>query len=308
MTLQQLEYLVALEKHGQFAAAAIACEVTQPTLSAMVKKLEEELGVTLFDRKKQPIQPTDIGSKVLEQAKRIISETKKVEALILEETKELTGEIKIGILPTIAPFLIPLLLPRWKEYSQGVKIELIECTTSRCLALLKERNLDLAIIATETDTSDLKDDLLYYEEFYGYISKNEKTFSEKVVRSSEVDRSRLWLLDEGHCFRDQLVKFCHFHEMKNRSIKYSQGHILSLMNLVEGGQGTTFIPELALRYLSPKQKEFVRPFAMPKPVREIRLAYREDYVREAIKSLITRVVKESVPASMLNKKPDQTIV
>ncbi len=307
MTLQQLEYLVALDTHRRFAKAAEMCNVTQPTLSTMIQRLEEELGVTLFDRSHQPVIPTAIGKKIIAQAQHILSEARKVTDIIREEKDEISGKIVVGVLPTIAPFLVPRMIPSMGDQFKQVDIEFVELTTSRCLEALSNCSIDMAIIASETQTEGLEDRLLFYEEFLGYVSRNEKIFEQPLVRSSLVDPQRLWLLDEGHCFRDQLIRFCQLKDLNNRRVNYAQGSLQAFMHLVESGQGSTFIPALALSTLSPEQKKLIRPFAKPRPVREIRLAYRADFVRNSLKELISKLVRRVVPEEMLTLSVDQTI-
>ncbi len=298
MNLQQLEYVAALDKYRHFAKAADHCNVSQPTLSTMILKLEEELGVKLFDRSRQPIEPTQIGALVITQVKQILYEINSIGKIVEEEKESLTGKLNIAVLPTIAPSLLPRVLPIWKKELAGLEIHVTELQTSRCLAALLSGEIDMAIIASKAETEGLEDDLLFYEEFLGYVSRNEPLFEETVIRTTEVDAHRLWLLDEGHCFRDQLVRFCQMKGLHERQTAYSGGSMEVFMRLVESGQGITFIPELALEQLSHSQKELVRPFAMPRPVREIRLAIRQDYSRRKLRDRLANLLRAAVPASM----------
>lgn len=307
MTLQQLEYLVALDKHRQFAKAAVACNVTQPTLSTMIQRLEEELGVLLFDRQKQPVRPTAIGEQIIKQARHTLASSAAIGELIVENRKNLSGSVKLAVLPTIAPYLIPLVLPKWQTRFKDVTLKIEELKTSQCLAALQDRSIDMAIIASDPQEEGIQYRFLYYEEFLGYVSRNEKIYRSSVVRSSEVDPARLWLLDEGHCFRDQLVRYCQLSAQTQRSISYSEGNLVSFMHLVEGGQGMTFIPKLAERYLDPDQRTLVRPFAIPRPVRGIHLAVRIDFVRSSLLDAFVQTIRNSVPAEMLQLAPNQLI-
>lgn len=307
MTLQQLEYLVALDKHRQFAKAAIACNVTQPTLSTMIQRLEEELEVQLFDRQYQPVRPTAIGELVIAQAQKTLANAAGIFSLITESNHSLGGEITLGVLPTIAPYLIPLVLPRWKNKFKDLELKIIECKTSECLKALHERHIDMAIIASDPEVESLVSEVLFYEEFLGYVSRNEKIFSSSYIRSSEVNASHLWLLDEGHCFRDQLVHYCQLTAETKRSISYSEGNLLSFMHMVEGGNGITFIPKLAEQYLSEDQKTLVRRFAIPRPVRPITLVTRTDFVRHTLKKAFIETTQAAVPKEMLQIAPEQAL-
>ena len=165
----------------------------------------------------------------------------------------------------------------------------------------------MAIIASAPEVEGMQYRLLFYEEFLGYVSRNEKIYCSSVVRSSEVDASRLWLLDEGHCFRDQLVRYCQLSASAKRAIRYSEGNLLSFMHLVEGGQGMTFIPKLAERYLGTEQRSLVRPFAIPRPVRAIHLAFRSDFVRTSLLDAFASTICSSVPQDMLQMAPNQAL-
>lgn len=308
MTLQQLEYILALERNRHFAKAAIDCDVTQPTLSAMIQKLESELEVKLFDRNRGGIQPTPIGKKVIAQASIVLREASKITDLIAEEQDSLHGNLRIAILPTIAPFLLPRLGQSLFKALPKVSFEISERKTSQCLSGLMDNEIDVAIIASKAKTEGLDDTLLYYEEFFGYVSEQEPLYNSPTIRSTEVDGSRLWLLDEGHCFRDQLVRFCQLKSFINKSRNYTNGSLSTFMHMVESSAGMTFIPELALDRLSPEQSKLVRPFTIPKPTREIRLCYREDFVRKRILGEIERMLRASVPKSMHELKTGQQLV
>ncbi len=305
MTLQQLEYLLALSKHRQFAKAAAACNVTQPTLSAMIQRLEEELGVLLFDRSLQA--PTPIGEKIVSQAQKTILESKQIKDLVAEEFSSLSGDFTLAILPTIAPFLLPLVLPRWKVDFKDLNIQLIELKTTSCLQRLADRKIDMAIIASAPEEYDMEYIPLFYEEFLGYVSRNEKIYTSSHIQVSDIDPNSLFLLDEGHCFRDQLVRYCELRLLQKNKISHAQGSLLSFMHLIEAGQGLTFIPKLAERYLSSKQKELVRPFVSPKPVRGIYLAIRKDFIRRTISDKFEKTIKEAVPQEMLNLAPNMVL-
>lgn len=305
MTLQQLEYLLALDRHRQFAKAAAACDITQPTLSTMIQRLEEELGVTLFDRTQQ--RPTEIGLKVIDQAKCILQEASQIRSIIDEEKHTIQGTFTLAILPTIAPYLLPMVLPKWRTSFKDLELRIVEMKTSDCLKAIADRTIDMAIIASDPEHTDIRYSQLYFEEFLGYVSRNEKIYRSSVVRTAEVDAQRMWLLDEGHCFRDQLVRFCQLKSQSKAKLTYSEGNLLSFMHLVEAGQGLTFIPKLAERYLDTNQRTLIRPFAIPRPVRGIYLAYRRDFVRQSILALFEESIQSSVPREMLSISPEQML-
>ncbi|MDY6122337.1 MAG: hydrogen peroxide-inducible genes activator [Porphyromonas sp.] len=308
MTLQQLEYILALSKHRHFAKAASDCDVTQPTLSTMIQKLESELGVKLFDRNRGGIQPTLIGEKVIAQAEIVVGESAKISELVAEEKDSLKGNLRLAVLPTIAPFLLPRLRDGLFKSLPKVNFEIKEEKTSQCLSSLLDNEIDVAIIASKAETEGLEERVLYFEEFFGYISEREPLYSMETIRSTEVDGGRLWLLDEGHCFRDQLVRFCQLKSYVNKPYNYSNGSLSTFMHMVESGDGMTFIPELAIETLSPEQRKLVRPFALPRPTRPIVLCYRESFVRRRILQEMERILRASVPQAMLELRMGQQLV
>lgn len=308
MNFQQLEYIVSLDKHRHFAKAAEYCDVSQPTLSTMIQKLEEELGVKIFDRERKPISPTLIGQEIIKQAARVLHEANNIHLLIHESRHSAKGIVRLAILPTIAPYLLPVVGGKLQEALPEVEFNIFEMTTSESLKALLDDEIEIAIIATKSETEGLRDTLLFYDEFLGYVSKSEPLYQEKAIRSSEVDGQKLWLLDEDHCFRDQLIRFCNLKTYIERSIKYRRGSMETFMRFVESGIGITFIPSMAVRALSAEQNKHVRPFAIPRPTREIRIITREDFIRTEVLERIITTIKAVVPKITLELQIEQTIV
>jgi LysR family hydrogen peroxide-inducible transcriptional activator len=300
MTLQQLEYVVAVDTYRHFAKAAEHCCVTQPTLSMMLQKLEDELGVKLFDRHSQPIKPTRAGARVVAQAKETLYQASLVKEIVFEESSSLKGAFRLAVLPTIAPYLLPRFFLKMTAKHPDLDIQIREMKTSPTLASLLNGDIDAAIIASQPEDELLQGNTLFYEQFLGYVSKNERAFNSELLRTADVGGEHLWLLDEGHCFRDQLVRFCQLEEVKLRQAAYRLGSLDTFMRMVESGNGMTFIPELAVEQLSAEQKELVRPFAIPRPTREIVLVTRKDFIRHSIANLLTDSIRASVPKEMLS--------
>ena len=246
MTIQQLEYILAVDQFRHFARAAEYCRVTQPTLSAMIQKLEEELGVKLFDRTVQPVCPTAIGEKIIDQARVILAQTAQVKEIISEEKQSLAGVFRLGVLPTIAPYLLPRFFPQLMEKHPELDIRVTEMKTQDIQQALHAGELDAAIIASKLEDTFLKEETLFYETFFGYVSCKESLFKHEMIRTSDITGERLWLLDEGHCFRDQLVRFCQMETVKVNQMAYHLGSMETFMRMVESGKGITFIPELAV--------------------------------------------------------------
>ncbi len=299
MTLQQMEYIVAVYRLRHFAKAAEHCGVTQPTLSAMIQKLEQELGVKLFERSSQQVVPTAIGRLVVEQAWRVISRARKIKDIVEEERNALSGVFRIGILPTIAPYLLPRFFTRLMEEYPDIDFRVSEMKTADCKKALARGEIDVAIIVSLGEIEGMEQDSLYFEQFIAYVSESDSLFQSKSIRSADLPGHFLWLLDEGHCFRDQLVKFCNIKSACDSKLTYSLGSIETFMRMVEAGQGITFIPELALDQLTESQKRLVRPFAIPIPTREVVLLTTKTFVRKGIKQMIINEIRDSVPQRML---------
>lgn len=308
MNLQQLEYIVALAEHQHFGRAAEACGVTQPTLSAMIQKLEDELKVKIFDRSHQPVSTTDIGKHIVHQAKETIRTADQIHSVIDEARNSLKGTLRIGILPTISPYLVPKLIPQLNKFLPNLSIHILDLKTSKCEEMLAEGEIDMCLLATQPSVADFADTILYYEEFVGYVSANEEIFKQETIKSSEIKPDSLWLLSEGHCFRDQLVKFCHMRMGHKRHFNYQEGSLEGFMRLVESGHGVTFIPELCSREIKDERKKLLRPFSIPKPTRAIRLVYHNDFVRLTLLDTLKKAIKEAVPKEMLTSHAGQSIV
>lgn len=299
MTLQQLEYIVAVYRTRHFVKAAEACGVTQPTLSAMIQKLEAELDVKLFERSSQQVMPTAIGKVVVEQAWKVLNRARKLKDIVAEEKKSLTGTFRLGILPTIAPYLLPRFFPRLMRENSSLEIRVVEMKTADIRRAIDRGEIDAAVMVDTGDLDDYALTTLFYEQFLAYVSPSDQLSAKKSIKTSDLSNELLWLLDEGHCFRDQLVKYCQLKAAKTSQSAYSLGSIETFMRIVENGQGVTFIPELATMQLTPTQKELVRPFAIPIPTREVVMATSKAFVRQSLLNMIVGQIRNSVPEKML---------
>lgn len=308
MTIQQLEYILAVDQFRHFAKAAEYCHVTQPTLSAMIQKLEDELGVKLFDRTMQPVCPTIVGEKVIAQARIILEQTSKVKEIISEEKGALTGRFRLAVLPTIAPYLLPRFFPQLLEKYPELDIQVMEMKTQDIQQALHKGEIDAAILATKQDDNTLQEIPLFYEQFFGYVSRKEPLFKHELIRTSDITGERLWLLDEGHCFRDQLMRFCQMEAVKVHQMAYRLGSMETFMHMVENGKGITFIPELAVMQLSKEQQEMVRPFAIPRPTRQIVLVTSKNFIRHRLLQVLKEEIQAAVPKEMLALQAIQCIV
>ena len=308
MTLQQLEYILAVDRFRHFAKAAEYCRVTQPTLSAMIQKLEEELDTRIFDRSQQPVCPTPVGIHIIEQAQKILVQANRMKSIIEEEKHSLTGTFKLGILPTIAPYLLPRFFPQLMKKHPGLDIRVAEMKTNDIKKALQTGEIDAGIVASLAGMEELRQTPLFYEQFFAYVSREDALFANEVVRTSDLNGEQLWLLDEGHCFRDQLVRFCQMKSARASQLAYHLGSMETFMRMVESGKGVTFIPQLAVLQLGDAQKELVRPFAIPCPTRQIVMLTDKNFIRHTLLEALAKEIKSSVPKEMLTLKATQTSV
>ncbi|MCD8318373.1 MAG: hydrogen peroxide-inducible genes activator [Paraprevotella sp.] len=308
MTLQQMEYILAVDRFRHFAKAAEYCRVTQPSLSAMIQKLEEELDTKIFDRGQQPVCPTPAGVLVISQARNVLFQAGRIKDIIEEEKRTMCGTFKLGVLPTIAPYLLPRFFPQlMKKYPQ-LDIRVAEMKTHAIESALRIGEIDAGIVAGLPDMDEFDRVPLFYEPFYMYVSRESRLFGRDVIRTSDLSGEQLWLLDEGHCFRDQLVRFCHLKSAQASQMAYHLGSMETFMLMVEGGRRITFIPGLAVLQLSEAQQELVHSFAVPCPTRQIILLTRKDFVRYTMRGTWVREVRGSVPSEMLDLQPALVLV
>ena len=309
MTLQQLEYILAVARHGHFGRAADACNVTQPTLSAMIGKLEEEIGAKLFDRNHQPICPTPVGEKVVRQAREVLSQADNIKDIVLEERQSLEGMFRIGILPTIAPYLLPRFFPQLMKRYPKLDIRVREMKTHEIKEALMQGDIDAGILATIEGLEEYSQTPLFYEKYVGYVSREDTLFKKEVIRTADVaSSSQLWLLDEGHCFRDQMVRFCQMKSSQTSQLAYNLGSMETFMRMVECGMGITFIPELAAMQLSEPQKELLRPFAIPVPTRQLIMITNRNFIRQNLLEVLVKEIQAAVPKAMWKLGAGQVLV
>ena len=286
---------MAVYRLKHFAKAADYCDVTQPTLSSMIQKLEDELGVKIFDRKRQPIRPTPAGMTVIEEAWKVLNRAKKLKQTVEEERQSLTGTFNVGVLPTIAPYLIPRFFPQLMNEHPEMDIRITEMKTEGMLKALRSGGIDAGILAQVEGLEELNITPLYREQFMGYVAENDPLYKKEYIKPADLSGEFLWLLDEGHCFRDQLVKFCHLKSAARSKRSYNLGSIETFMRIVEHGKGVTFIPQLAVSQLSTEQHALVRPFAHPVPTRDIVFATSKNFIRHTLLNKLAACIKDSLP-------------
>jgi LysR family hydrogen peroxide-inducible transcriptional activator len=292
MTLQQLQYISALDDHRHFVKAAEACFVTQPTLTMQVRKLEDELNVVLFDRRKQPIRPTDAGIGVIAHARAILREAEQLRATVDELHQGMAGRARIGIIPTLAPYLLPLFLTRFATEHPELQLAVDERKTSGILKGLRRGDLDIGILVTPVDDDEFEEVPLFNEPFLGYLPEDHPLWKRRVLQRADLQDQAIWVLREGHCFREQTLSLCDRPSAAGfENLLYESGSIETLKQLVRNGTGMTLVPELSVEANDP----YVRRFAAPQPVRQVSLVVRRPYARRSMLSNLAEQIKNSVP-------------
>lgn len=308
MTLVQLEYIVAVDTYRSFVGAAEKCFVTQPTLSMQVQKLEEMLNVKIFDRSKQPVIPTEIGSQIIEQARIILQESQKIKEIISSQQQDVVGELKVGIIPTVAPYLLPKVISGMMEKFPDLKLLIWEYTTEDIIHHLKTGVLDCGILATPLADSNITELPLYYENFVSYISKNSKLYKKKAIDADDLEEENIWLLNEGHCMRSQVLNICRTtKESRLQGLTYNTGSVETLIRMVDVNNGATLLPELALAELTSKQLSKVRYFRSPEPVREISLVTHKNFIKKRMLNALKEEILAVVPKTMRQKKKKDVV-
>ncbi len=304
MTIVQLEYIVAVDTYRSFVAAAEKCFVTQPTLSMQIQKLEDTLGVKLFDRSKQPVTPTEIGIDIIAQARILLSESEKIKEIITDRQKELSGELKVGIIPTISPYILPKILSGFVAKYPQVKLIVWEQTTENIIQQLKLGTIDCGILSTPLRESTLLEMPVFYENFVAYTSKSSKLYKKKSINPDDIDMEEIWVLNEGHCMREQVLNICQRRKATQgfKHFEYNTGSVETLKRMVDQNNGATILPELALSDLSDKQMDRVRYFKTPEPAREVSIVIQKNYLKRRIIDALKTEILEFVPKRMRSKK------
>jgi LysR family hydrogen peroxide-inducible transcriptional activator len=298
MNLQQLEYVIAVDKYRHFQKAAESCFITQATLSAMIKKLEEELDAVIFDRSKFPVQTTVAGVVIIEQAKIIMSEAYKMKEIVHDANHVVSGELRLAIIPTLAPYLLPLFLDKMIRKYPDLHIHISELTTEEIRKKLKNNDLEAGILATPLQDEDLKETVLFYEEFLLYSNAGNKLLKHKEISPADIDPSEMLLMNDGHCLRTQVLNICDMKKNARTEIKlnYQSGSVETLKEMVKLNLGSTILPELASRNMSKYEQKYLRKFKVPVPVREVSLVT----YRLARKKKLVEVLKEMIENGITN--------
>ena len=297
MTLQQMEYIVALDKYRHFVLAAEACGVTQPTLSAMIQKLEEELDVKIFNRDRKNISPTSIGEKIIRQARITLNESLKIREVVADETDSMNGTLRIGVLPTIAPYIVPDFIYHFSESYPNVKLFIDEKESKALMQDLRFGNIDMAICTQPDDMDNMLSIPVYTEKFVAYFS-DKCSKAHEIISSGHLPADHMWILKEGHCASSGTQNFCHNTNVGNRI--YEAGSIETLIRIVDKNGGYTIIPELHMNFLSDEQKKNTAYLNMDTPPQRcVSILIKEDFIRERILDAVLETLNAIIPENMI---------
>lgn len=299
MTITQLYYVLAVAENQNFTKAAEKCFVTQPTLSMQIQKLEDELDILIFDRSKKPIELTDVGRKIVNQAKNIVNESYRIQDIVDQQKGFIGGEFKLGIIPTVMPTLLPMFLKNFIKKHPKVKLKIEELTTDEIISRLKDGHLDAAIAATPLEDENIKERVIYFEPFVCYIPENHRLFNNKKISVSDLDINDMLLLEDGHCFRDGVINLCKaFKNNNDDHFQIESGSIETLIKLSNEGLGMTLLPFLHTLDINEKEKENLHFFNEPSPAREVSLIYHKSELKmqiiEALQDVISGVIRGAI--------------
>lgn len=302
MTITQLKYVLSVAEYQNFTVAAEHSFVTQPTLSMQIQKLEDQLGVKIFNRSKKPIELTDVGEKVVEQAKIIVNESNRITDIVHQHKGFIGGEFRIGIIPTIMPTLLPMFLNNFTKKYPKVKLIIEELTTEEIIRKLMDGHIDAGLAATPLENEAIKEKPLYYEPFVGLVPEGHRLYNQKEIKSDELEMEDILLLEDGHCFKDSVINLCRTYKIENKKgFQLESGSFDTLIKLSKEGLGMTLLPYLHTLDLNDKDKKYLREFTSPPPAREVSLIYHKSQLKmqliDALKNTIDGVIRGAISFS-----------
>ena len=311
MTITQLEYVVAVATYKSFVSAAEKCFVTQPTLSMQIQKLEDELGIKLFDRNKHPIAITAMGEAIVEQSKKILSECEKINELIQDHQTTVTGTFRLAVIPTIAPYILPSLLEEYNKTNPDVKLQVKELETNKIIQALRNNEIDAGLLSTPLEQNGIKEYPLFLEPLVAYFSEGEPALKKRMINADDIALDRIWLLNEGHCLRNQVLDLCSDHVEKlqsERPFRYDSSNVETLRKMVDKNKGLTVLPEFATFEFNDDKIERVRYFEDPEPVREISLVTSDHFVKMTLLQSISDSILKMIPDKMKVQKSNRKVL
>ena len=295
MTITQLKYVLAVAEYQNFTVASEHCFVTQPTLSMQIQKLEDELETKVFNRNKKPIQLTEIGKKIVEQAKIIVDESNRITDIVDQQKGFIGGDFKLGIIPTVMPTLLPIFLKTFIKKYPKINLKIEELTTEEIVNKLKEGHIDVAIAATPLENESIKEHVLYYEPFVGFVPSEHRLFNKSTLEVENLDINDILLLEDGHCFKENIINLCSTFGNKNQHFQLHSGSFNTLIKLSKEGLGMTLLPYLQTLDLNDNDKKYLREFKKPVPAREVSIIYHKSHLKihliEALKNVIDGLIR-----------------
>lgn len=310
ISLVQLEYVLALQSQGSFVAAAEHCHVTQPTLSMQLKKLEEELGVLIFDRSKQPLMPTYLGGKIIEQAREALGQVEKIREIVNESKGVVKGVLNIGIIPTLSPYLLPLFAGKFLRKYPGVELTIQDLKTEDIISRIRKDQLDVGILVTPTNDPAVTEVPVFYEEFYVYLDASmAMQVQDNHIEIDQLLENKLWMLEEGNCFRNQTFNLCKIDQVKYKDInfRYESGNLQTIMKMVDHEGGATLIPQLAADDLPEEKKERLRFIGRSHPVREVSAVYSRKFGKLDLIRRLQEEIRANLPSEVLNNSAENIV-
>ncbi|ULC59113.1 LysR substrate-binding domain-containing protein [Flaviramulus sp. BrNp1-15] len=299
MTITQLYYVLAVAENQNFTKAAEKCFVTQPTLSMQIQKLEDQLDVQIFDRSKKPIELTEVGKKIVTQARNIVNESYRIQDIVDQQKGFIGGEFKLGIIPTVMPTLLPMFLKTFIKKHPKVKLKIEELTTEEIITRIKDGHLDAAIAATPLEDENIKERVLFFEPFVSYIPKGHRLHLNKKIDVSDLDVDDMLLLEDGHCFREGVINLCKvFKNHEDDKFQLESGSIETLIKLSNEGLGMTLLPYLHTLDINEKEKVNLHYFNEPSPAREVSIIYHKSELKmqiiEALQDVISGIIRGAI--------------
>lgn len=297
MTLTQLDYIVAVDTYRHFATAAEACHVTQPTLSMQIQKLEDELGILVFDRSKQPVVPTETGQAVLAQARDVLRAAKRIPEIVSESKEDFRGDFRIGIIPTLAPYLLPYFIGDFIGKYPTVSVHIQELVTEQVLEKLRNGLIDVGLVVTPLDENGITEIPLFQEPFVAYAADSNPLLKKDTISSTDLLSDGLWLLTEGHCFRTQVMNLCGAdrHPNGKTTLRYETGSLETLIKLIDKQDGFTLLPYLATLDMDAARQSRLRPFDAPSPVREVSIVMHRSFLKRQLINALKQEILTHLP-------------
>lgn len=300
MTLQQMEYIVAIDTYRHFARAAQSCGISQSTLSSLVQKLEIELDVTIFDRNRHPVEPTAVGEEIIGRARQLLFNAAQLKELVATRKGESVGKLSLGITSTVAPYLLPKLIKYLSENHPDIELHIEEARVSTLVLQLERGEIDIALLATPLDNSELLEIPVYQEHLMAYVSPREPIYNEPSIQTGRLPLDSVWVLREGYCPNRGIFPFCN-HRSERQPV-YEAGSVETLVKIVDENGGYAIIPELHVPLLNKSQQDNVRVLTDPEPVREIAFVVHRNFVRERLLNILADAIKNIIPESLVNRR------